>query len=218
MHVLQTALVVINIGLKLPLSISVGGVMEDLYQILGCPATASQAELRKSFQELALKYHPDKTHIQGASDMFVKVNRSWKILSDPALRERYDVKWRDRCLAQMYPIQDKIDFDDFELVSKECDNVEGMCDLASCDLSKTDASNATYMIQNTTEEDGRSSLNKDSDSNMVNHDTSYLFTFPCRCGGSYILTSVDVKLKFDIVCCDSCSLTVEVNYNDESND
>lgn len=190
--------------------------MEDLYQILECPATASHAELRKSFQELALKYHPDKTRIQGSSDMFVKVNRAWKILSDPALKEHYDVKWRDRCLAQMYPIQDTMDFDDFELVSK--DSVEGMCNLASCDLLTKDASNETYTLLDKTVEDGRSAMNKDSDSNKANQDTSHVFTFPCRCGGSYVLTSVDVKLKFDIVCCDSCSLTVEVNYNDESND
>jgi diphthamide biosynthesis protein 4 len=39
-----------------------------------------------------------------------------------------------------------------------------------------------------------------------------LYFHQCRCGGDFILTEVDAKLLFDIVCCDLCSLTVKVVY------
>lgn len=35
---------------------------------------------------------------------------------------------------------------------------------------------------------------------------------PCRCGGVYSLTTQDIYLKLDLVCCDTCSLCISVCY------
>ena len=48
------------------------------------------------------------------------------------------------------------------------------------------------------------------------------FAYPCRCGDSFILTHVDVLLKFDYVSCSSCSLCINIIYpksssNEETN-
>ena len=39
-----------------------------------------------------------------------------------------------------------------------------------------------------------------------------IFVYPCRCGSDYVLSQTDVTLNFDIVCCESCSLTIRVEY------
>lgn len=40
-----------------------------------------------------------------------------------------------------------------------------------------------------------------------------VYIYPCRCGSDYILSKTDAKLHYDIVCCETCSLTVQVEYD-----
>ena len=42
--------------------------MKDLYDIIGVSKNASQDEIKKSYRKLALKYHPDKTKGDKASE------------------------------------------------------------------------------------------------------------------------------------------------------
>lgn len=44
-----------------------------------------------------------------------------------------------------------------------------------------------------------------------------LRTYDCRCGGCYKLTDMDTNLRMDVVCCDTCSLNVRVNYDSDMN-
>lgn len=65
--------------------------MEDLYEILGVPRNASQAEIKKAYRELVKQYHPD-THPgnKANEEKFKKINAAYTVLNDPEKRARYD--------------------------------------------------------------------------------------------------------------------------------
>lgn len=64
---------------------------KDYYQILGVSKTASQDELKKAYRKLALKYHPDKTKGDKASEeKFKEISEAYAVLSDPQKRKEYD--------------------------------------------------------------------------------------------------------------------------------
>jgi molecular chaperone DnaJ len=66
-------------------------VKRDYYEILGCDRGADDAELKKAFRGLALKYHPDKNpEDRAAEERFKEANEAYAILSDPDKRAAYD--------------------------------------------------------------------------------------------------------------------------------
>ena len=65
--------------------------MEDLYQILGVSRDSSQADIKKAYRKLAIKYHPDNNKgKEEAETTFKKINAAYEVLSDPDKRARYD--------------------------------------------------------------------------------------------------------------------------------
>ncbi|XP_059147538.1 DPH4 homolog isoform X2 [Physella acuta] len=42
-----------------------------------------------------------------------------------------------------------------------------------------------------------------------------VYTYPCRCGSCYVLSELESQVRFDIVCCETCSLTVQVIYEEK---
>lgn len=63
----------------------------DLYEILGVEKNASEAEIKKAYKRLAMKYHPDKN--QGdkqAEEKFKEINGAYGVLSDSQKRSAYD--------------------------------------------------------------------------------------------------------------------------------
>lgn len=65
---------------------------EDFYKILGVTKNASDAELKKSYKRLAMKFHPDRnTGDSGpAEQKFKEAKQAYEILSDPKKRAAYD--------------------------------------------------------------------------------------------------------------------------------
>jgi curved DNA-binding protein len=64
---------------------------QDYYQILGVAKNASDAEIKKAYRKLAMKYHPD--HSKGDSqseEMFKKISEAYAVLSDKEKRQQYD--------------------------------------------------------------------------------------------------------------------------------
>lgn len=69
---------------------SVGIEVDDLYALLGVARDASDAEIRSTFHTLARELHPDAGGDAADPDRFAEINKAYRVLRDPALRERYD--------------------------------------------------------------------------------------------------------------------------------
>jgi hypothetical protein len=66
-------------------------VPRDLYDVLGVPGTASEAEIRRAFWALAKRYHPDvNPGSPDAARRFVEVGNAAETLLDPKRRASYD--------------------------------------------------------------------------------------------------------------------------------
>jgi molecular chaperone DnaJ len=65
---------------------------EDFYKLLGLDRNASDAEIKKSYRRLAMKYHPDrnKENPAEAEAKFKQIKEAYEVLSDPKKRSAYD--------------------------------------------------------------------------------------------------------------------------------
>jgi molecular chaperone DnaJ len=63
----------------------------DYYEVLGISRTATVEEIKKSYRQLALKYHPDKNPGNDEAELkFKEAAEAYEVLSDPEKRRRYD--------------------------------------------------------------------------------------------------------------------------------
>jgi len=63
----------------------------DYYDILEIHQNASDAEIKKAYRRLAMRYHPDKNpDDKEAEGRFKEVNEAYEVLSDPQKRATYD--------------------------------------------------------------------------------------------------------------------------------
>lgn len=64
---------------------------QDFYEILGISKSASQAEIKKAYRKMAIKYHPDKNPGDTtAEENFKKAAEAYEVLSDENKKARYD--------------------------------------------------------------------------------------------------------------------------------
>jgi len=65
----------------------------DYYDVLGVSKNASEADLKKAYRRMAMKYHPDRNtgdEAVEAEKNFKEVKEAYEVLSDPQKRAAYD--------------------------------------------------------------------------------------------------------------------------------
>lgn len=63
----------------------------DYYEVLGISRTATEAEIKRAYRTLAVKYHPDKNPDDAAAeDKFKECAEAYAVLSDQQKRAAYD--------------------------------------------------------------------------------------------------------------------------------
>ena len=64
----------------------------DYYEVLGVARGASEADVKKAYRRLAMKYHPDRNSSgdEAAEEKFKEASEAYEVLSDDEKRERYD--------------------------------------------------------------------------------------------------------------------------------
>ena len=64
---------------------------KDYYKTLGVPKTATAAEIKKSYRDLARKWHPDANKGSAeAEERFKNITEAYNVLSDEKQRKEYD--------------------------------------------------------------------------------------------------------------------------------
>lgn len=71
---------------------ALGGAPEDYYETLGVGRDASEADIKRAYKKLALKWHPDKNpdNKEDAQLKFIAIQQAYEVLSDPDKRRRFD--------------------------------------------------------------------------------------------------------------------------------
>ncbi|XP_013883494.1 dnaJ homolog subfamily C member 24 [Austrofundulus limnaeus] len=91
---------------------------KDLYAVLGASPSDSVQQLKHKYQQLALKYHPDRlgedlsTETESAVSRFVEVNSAWKVLGEQNTRRQYDSQRREQELKQDRPVDSTVQLED----------------------------------------------------------------------------------------------------------
>src|ERR1700732_2921663 len=63
----------------------------DYYKVLDVPKNATEAEIKKAYRRLAMKFHPDRNpHDGGAEEKFKEAKEASEVLSDAQKRAAYD--------------------------------------------------------------------------------------------------------------------------------
>ncbi len=62
----------------------------DYYEVLGVDKTSTEAQIKKAYRKLALKYHPDVSADKSTEEKFKEITEAYEVLSNPSKRATYD--------------------------------------------------------------------------------------------------------------------------------
>src|ERR1700728_3807597 len=63
----------------------------DYYKVLDVPRSATEAEIKKAYRRLAMKYHPDRNpNDKDAEERFKEAKEACEVLTDAQKRAAYD--------------------------------------------------------------------------------------------------------------------------------
>jgi len=100
--------------------------MVDYYKVLGVTKTSGEAEIKKAYRKLALKWHPDKNpdNLDEANRRFRELSEAYEVLSDEKKRRIYDQYGKDglngdggrRPYGRTHRQYQSSHFDDFDIL------------------------------------------------------------------------------------------------------
>ncbi|KAF8391559.1 hypothetical protein HHK36_023865 [Tetracentron sinense] len=65
----------------------------DWYAVLGvADASTDNESIKKQFKKMAIMVHPDKNSSIAVEGAFKLISEAWNVLSDPTLRNKYDLR------------------------------------------------------------------------------------------------------------------------------
>ena len=77
--------------------------MTDYYNVLGVSENADIKDIKKSYRELSLKWHPDKNKDPEAITKIQSINEAYSTLGDEEKRRQYDEERRNPPCFQQQP-------------------------------------------------------------------------------------------------------------------
>ncbi|MDD5116516.1 MAG: molecular chaperone DnaJ [Candidatus Omnitrophica bacterium] len=93
----------------------------DYYEILGISKNASAEDIRKSYREMALKFHPDRVPVEQkkeAEERFKEISEAYAVLLDSAKRDLYD-RYGHSGIDQKYAQEDIFKGADFSSIFRD---------------------------------------------------------------------------------------------------
>ena len=167
----------------------------DYYQVLAITRDASAADIKGAYRRALLKFHPDKRQAkQAASALAVDVpisliREAYATLSLVETRKRYDA------------------------LLLSC-TLHGACGAAGVSRSRPAQ---LVSLEEFSRRDGEKPMisggvMKDQGDEVGSSDPTY--TYPCRCGGMYQLTTDDLENGHHLVGCEGCSEVIWVGYEE----
>lgn len=78
------------LGVALLASVVIAISSRDYYDILGIHRGATSKEMKRAYNKLALKLHPDRNKADDAMEKFQEVNQAYEVLKDDKKRALYD--------------------------------------------------------------------------------------------------------------------------------
>ena len=77
-------------------------MLKDYYKILGVEPNAGPAEIKKSFRQLAMLYHPDRhEEDEPAMAKFMEIHEAYDTLTDPDKKEIYlQQRWYEHSMGR----------------------------------------------------------------------------------------------------------------------
>jgi molecular chaperone DnaJ len=70
--------------------------LDNPYNILGVPPTASAEDIKKAYRALAMRHHPDRNPHSSAEVRFNDIKKAYELLSDPVKRAEYNYSFNNR--------------------------------------------------------------------------------------------------------------------------
>jgi molecular chaperone DnaJ len=69
--------------------------MKDYYKILNIKSTSTISEIKKSYRDLAQRFHPDKNNGK-ETKMFYEINEAYEVLSNSSKKILYDIEFNKK--------------------------------------------------------------------------------------------------------------------------
>lgn len=120
----------------------------DHYETLEVNQNASQEDIKKAYQKLILRHHPDKSiheSIGGNFEMYLRIDEAYKTLKEPATRKEYDSKRFQQSKQCQMIIHDTIHRNEF-LYDEEQEVHYFVCKCGGWYILDEDSSESEYII------------------------------------------------------------------------